>query len=303
VIQNWKKIGITKGLPKHYSHFTVPFSEHLYDDIFRIFFSPRDENNKSFITYLDFDVLKNEIVKTYEDRILQPGDLGSFDDSGVVLFQILNTKTGRFLYYSGWMLGVTVPFYFWVGLTIAKINSNNFSKRFNAPILPVSEVDPYLTGASWVIEEGNMFKMWYISGIKWEDNNGHIKHYYTVKYAYSYNGIDWIRENKICINFKSEYEYAIARPVVLKEEGLYKMWYSYRAGIDVQTYRIGYAESYDGIDWVRKDAEVNLSVSENGWDSEMICYSFVFDHKGERYMLYNGNDYGKTGFGLAILEK
>ncbi len=34
----------------------------------------------------------------------------------------------------------------------------------------------------------------------------------------------------------------------------------------------------------------------------MICYPFIFDHKGKRYMLYNGNDYGKTGFGLAVLE-
>ena len=46
-----------------------------------------------------------------------------------------------------------------------------------------------------------------------------------------------------------------------------------------------------------------IDVSNDGWDSEMICYPYVFDHKGKRYMLYNGNDYGKKGFGLAILIK
>lgn len=35
----------------------------------------------------------------------------------------------------------------------------------------------------------------------------------------------------------------------------------------------------------------------------MICYSYIFNHKGSRYMLYNGNGYGKTGFGLAKFEK
>ncbi|MDR0233611.1 MAG: hypothetical protein LBI31_02235 [Zoogloeaceae bacterium] len=36
---------------------------------------------------------------------------------------------------------------------------------------------------------------------------------------------------------------------------------------------------------------------------EMIEYSIVFDHGRQRYMLYNGNGYGKTGFGLAVLEQ
>jgi len=34
----------------------------------------------------------------------------------------------------------------------------------------------------------------------------------------------------------------------------------------------------------------------------MICYPYVFKHKGRFYMLYCGNGYGKTGFGLAVLE-
>jgi len=44
----------------------------------------------------------------------------------------------------------------------------------------------------------------------------------------------------------------------------------------------------------------NLSVSESGWDSQMVEYPFVFDHAGARYMLYSGNTFGQTGFGLAV---
>ncbi|MBK8551405.1 MAG: hypothetical protein IPL53_10250 [Ignavibacteria bacterium] len=100
---------------------------------------------------------------------------------------------------------------------------------------------------------------------------------------------------------KNKSEYAIARPFVLKENGLYKMWYSYREGKNIRTYRIGYAESKDGIKWERKDQEIEMDVSDSGWDSEMIEYSYLYDFKGKRYMLYNGNSYGKAGVGLAVL--
>jgi predicted GH43/DUF377 family glycosyl hydrolase len=82
-------------------------------------------------------------------------------------------------------------------------------------------------------------------------------------------------------------------------EAVVGMWYSYRGSRN----RIGYADSEDGISWERKDGEAGIDVSASGWDSEMIEYPFVFDHDGERYMLYNGNGYGKTGIGLAVLEK
>ena len=78
------------------------------------------------------------------------------------------------------------------------------------------------------------------------------------------------------------------------------MWYSYRDGTG-KKYRIGYSHSIDGIIWENKLDSVGIDVSNNGWDSEMICYPFVFDHKNSRYMLYNGNSHGKDGFGLAKL--
>ena len=127
-------------------------------------------------------------------------------------------------------------------------------------------------------------------------------HKYHIKYAESNDGINWKREGKIAIGFRYKEEYAISVPRVHKEDGIYKMWYSYRGSPRALTYRIGYAESGDGIDWIRKDEEVSLDVSESGWDSEMICYPYLFNHNSKRYMLYNGNGYGKTGFGLAVLE-
>ncbi|MDR3088446.1 MAG: hypothetical protein LBU39_01340 [Desulfobulbaceae bacterium] len=103
----------------------------------------------------------------------------------------------------------------------------------------------------------------------------------------------------VAIDFAHDGEHAIARPSVLRDPDGWKMWYSFRG----ETYRIGYAESPDGLVWTRLDEQAGIDVSATGWDTEMIEYPFVFDHAGRRYMLYNGNGYGKTGFGLAVLEK
>jgi hypothetical protein len=139
--------------------------------------------------------------------------------------------------------------------------------------------------------------MWYVSCTGWNIVDGQIRHHYHIKYAESSDGIHWQRDGRVCIDFKSDDEYAISRPCVVHDPDMYRMWYSYRGA----SYRIGYAESPDGLVWQRKDEEAGIDVSSEGWDSEMIAYPYVFDHKGRRYMLYNGNGYGKTGIGLAVI--
>jgi len=141
--------------------------------------------------------------------------------------------------------------------------------------------------------------MWYLSCIKWNLYQGKPNPHYHIKYAESKDGIDWQRKGIVCIDFKDDKEWAISRPCVIRNNEVYKMWYSFRGE---KNYRIGFAESKNGIDWERKDDQVGIDVSENGWDSEMIEYPFVFEHKEKSYMLYCGNGYGKTGFGYAILE-
>jgi hypothetical protein len=122
---------------------------------------------------------------------------------------------------------------------------------------------------------------------------------HVFKYAESRDGIHWDRKGTVVLPLKGGGEFALSKPCVLKDRGLYRMWYAYRGA----GYRIGYAESADGLSWERLDEKAGIDVSPSGWDSETIEYAYVLDHKGERYMFYNGNDYGRTGFGLAILEK
>lgn len=74
------------------------------------------------------------------------------------------------------------------------------------------------------------------------------------------------------------------------------MWYPYRGA----RYTIGYAESTDGMGWTRLDDHRGLTPAPSGWDSDMVAYPWVFDWKRDTYLLYNGNDYGRSGIGLAV---
>jgi hypothetical protein len=149
--------------------------------------------------------------------------------------------------------------------------------------------------------------MWYISCTKWRIINNYPEPQYHVKYAESTDGIIWDKKGIVCIDY-DDFTEAIGRPCVIIEDGKFKMWYSYRQITNYRTsrdksYRIGYAESFDGKNWERKDSQVGIEKSDEGWDSEMIEYCHVLDIDGRMHMFYNGNGFGKTGFGYAVLEE
>jgi predicted GH43/DUF377 family glycosyl hydrolase len=158
------------------------------------------------------------------------------------------------------------------------------------------DVDPWCVLLPWVMREDGRWRMWYAAGIEWREVEGKLQSYYHIKYAESEDGRAWKREGLVCIPLR-EGESNIGHPCVVRHDGRYHMWYSYDRG---QRYRIGYAESEDGLAWTRRDAEVGISVSEAGWDSEMVCQPYVFRHRDRWLMLYNGNAFGRDGIGLAV---
>lgn len=305
-MQKWKKLGLIFNSNKEsdwmYSHAMIPVAEHLYDDIFRIYFSPRDKENRGHGAYLEIDINEpQEILNLSKEPVLEPGELGCFDDSGALPNSLLEINGEKYLYYTGINIGVTVKIRNSIGLAKWNNEKNVFERVYKGPIIDRTKESPHFTATPEVIYDNGIYKSWFTSCVKWEKINNEVKHFYNLEYAESTDGINWKRDKNIAIDFKDEFEYALGVPRVKKDNDLYKMWFCSRATQDIPTYRIRYAESNDGINWIRKD-EVGIDVSKDGWDSEMICYPFIFDHKDKRYMLYNGNGYGKTGFGLAILE-
>jgi hypothetical protein len=213
------------------------------------------------------------------------------------LGSILNNDYKKYLYYTGWNLLLNVPMNNSIG--IAVFENGQFTRIADGPVMTRTLYEPYSCASPFVMLDNGIYKMWYASMDKWEESTNGPKHFYNIKLAQSANGIDWQRKGIVCIDYQNKEEYAFGRPFILKENSLYKMWYCYRG----EYYKIGYAESTDGENWVRKDQLSGIEVSKDGWDSEMLEYPFIFDCNNQRYMLYNGNGYGKTGIGIAKLIK
>lgn len=302
--QQWKKAGCIYQLnnisDELFSHAAVPFVGENKKGVIEIYFSTRGKDNKSRLARILFDLNTMQLIEIPQKILLNAGSIGSFDYDGAMACGFYTIGNRKILTYIGWNLGHNVPFRNAIGLSEYK--NGQFSKLFDGPVLDRSIHDPCFVASNCVIKKGNMYLMYYLSCVKWDYVDRKLMHYYHLKIAESIDGLNWKATGKIAIDFQYANEYAISVPRVLFENKIYKMWYSYRGGQISDTYRIGYAESEDGISWNRMDDLVGLDVSKSGWDSDMICYPFVFDYKGKRYMLYNGNDYGKTGVGLAILE-
>ena len=303
--QRWQKLGqiISPGRVGRTwmaTHAMDPTVDHLHGNIFRIYFCGRNTNNKSLIGYADIDITNpQDIIRTPEEPVLGLGELGAFDDNGVTASWLVNHEGKKLLYYIGWKPRSTTRFSLMTGLAISGDGGQTFQRASRAPVLALTDKEPFsILTAPCVLLDGGIWKMWYVSCERWIHPD---LPQYNIKYAESDDGVNWRQNGHVAINFIYEGETALARPCVLKENGIYRMWFSYK--LENQTYRMGYAESADGLDWIRKDDLVGLEPSPSGWDSEMVEYPYVFNHGGKKYMVYNGNDYGANGAGLAVLDE
>jgi hypothetical protein len=300
----WSKRGLVIEAPVPCkwasSHAAIPVADPRADGRLRIYFSARDGSGRAQIGSVDLDLQDPQRTAVFS---AQPriglGPLGAYDDSGVTSACLVNHGGRQYQYYSGWSLGVSVPFYFYVGCAVSDDLGETWEKVSQAPVLGRDPVDPFLTASPWILIEDGLWRMWYVSGTGWDVVAGEARHRYHIKYAESRDGIDWSRDGTVCIDYAGESEYAIARPCVVKDGDRYRMWYCSRG----DAYRIGYAESRNGVDWQRLDEQVGIDVFPGSWDAEMLAYPCVFDLEGTRWLLYNGDGYGRTGVGAAVLVR
>lgn len=281
------------------------FIDILNDRVWRIYFSTRTKEIVSYPFYIDVEAENlNNILHICKKPLFDIGSRGTFDDRGITLTSIVKVDEHRkYLYYCGWNQKTTVSYSLSIGC-VEVIDDKIYKKIFQGPIMERSIYDPISVSAPMVIRDDLEFRMWYISFTGWDKFDNKYEPIYVVKHATSDDGIHWNCNSHICINTEYEGE-AIARPYVIKDEGIYKMWFSTR-GIqnyrmkNGQHYMIGYAESKDGIHWTRCPTKFRFQTSKSGWDSEMLEYASVLKFNKKYYMLYNGNKFGKTGFGYAI---
>jgi hypothetical protein len=302
----WQKRGLiyapTGELWWAKSHAFSPTAQNLGDDTIRIFFASLDERQFGRIGFVDVDAADPSRIK-YETKepVLTLGELGTFDDSGVNPSCVITIDGQTHLYYIGWQRCERVPHMLFVGLAVQTAERSSFTRVSLAPILDRTDQEPFSRSALFVLRDRKPFQGWYWNCTDWSIEENWIHYNTVIRYAESDDGIRWRSIGPPCITPTGQEDYTVGRPWVIKEAGIYKMWYSIRSRAKI-SYRLGYAESDDGIAWTRRDDQVGIDVSESGWDSEMLCFPCVVDASDRRYLFYNGNKHGSTGFGYAVLE-
>jgi len=280
----------------------------------RVYFSTRtrDVMGKylSHISFADFDLTFRRVKTIAKSTVIPLGGLGCFDEHGIFPMNVVRHGEDLFAYTTGWNRKVSVSADTAIGLAYTRDGGMTFEKVGTGPILAASVHEPFLIAdASVAIFEG-VFHMWYIYGLRWLDNcpEGESQRVYKIAHAISSDGVSWTRESMPIIPDRLNPDECQALPSVIEYNGTYHMYFCYREATGFRNdrtrgYRIGYAYSTDLKTWNRDDAQAGIDLSDSGWDSEMMCYPHVFYCGGEVFMLYNGNEFGRHGFGIARLSR
>jgi hypothetical protein len=299
---SWKRLGVVFAPDgSHFwarTHAALPTPVHVKADVFRFFYSSRDAESRSYVGWVDIEVSDApRVLEAASEPVLSPGEAGTFDDSGVSIGCIIEAEDGFALYYMGWNLAVRSPWRNAIGLARSPTLQAPFERFSSGPILDRSPEDPYTLSYPCVLRFGSSdWRMWYGSNLVPSVSSAKLSH--SIKLARSQNGLHWTRDGATAVGLAAAGEHALARPSVVKIGERLLMGFACRG----DNYRISAAASSNGVAWTRLDMEMGLGPSGRGWEGEATCYPALFWHRDRLWLAYNGNDYGATGFGLAVWE-
>ena len=322
----WKKLGklfdpTQHALPNGCVQFAQSPQTLVNHDFVRIYFSTRsvDQNGGKFLSHIAFvDVTKNlrDVIRVSDRTVIPLGALGCFDEHGIFPMNVLRHGSLVYGYTCGWSRRVSVSVDTAIGLAISRDDGLTFQRVGDGPVLAASLHEPCLVGDPFVKVVGDLFHMWYIFGTGWkrfaqgqEQAAAPPDRTYKIGHAVSADGINWVKEEaRQIVADRLGADESQALPTVIAIGGRGHMFFCYRQSFDFRKnkdrgYRIGHAWSDDLSTWTRDDDNPLLETTPGDWDSEMSCYPHVFECDGSVYLLYNGNEFGRYGFGLAVLER
>lgn len=284
----------------------------VFDDRIRIFFTTRDRDGagmfKSHPAFVDMDLGMQEVLRVSTKPLVALGERGCFDEHGI--FPISPVRVGQqiWAYTTGWTRRKSVATDSGIGLAISNDGGETFSKYGQGPTLGPSLHEPFLVSDGFVLQHEDRFHMWYIFGKRWirasEDSTP--DRVYKIAHATSDDGRRWKPTGMPIIADWLDNDECQALPTVVRHDNRWLMVFCYRHATDFRNnpargYRLGCAISEDLVSWVRSDLTLTGDSEQVGWDSDMQCYPHLMQ-VGERLcLLYNGNEFGRYGFGLAQL--
>lgn len=305
----WRKLGLVYGPPGGAgwaaSHCMTPTPVLLNEHVVRVFVTFCDEQGTGRPGFVDVSADDpTRVIAVSDQPLLDIGKPGTFDENGVLVCSVLQVGPGRwYMYYVGFELGTKIRYRLLTGLAVSEDDGLTFRRVQSAPVLERSDAELYFRGGPWVRQEAGIFRLWYVAGSSWLDILGKAMPVYDLRYAESADGINWPSQGAVHLPITKSDEHGFGRPAVVpKPGGGYRMFYSVRRK-SLGAYRLGYAESTDGLCWKRLDEQIGLDVSPSGFDSDAIMYAAPLQIGANLYVFYNGNDFGRDGFAVAVLEQ
>jgi predicted GH43/DUF377 family glycosyl hydrolase len=305
----WKKLGLVYRpdgtYPWAQTHAMIPTPVRLTQDTVRVFVTFCDVNGVGRPGFVDVSAEDpTQVVAISPEPLLDIGRPGTFDENGVVACSVVPVSDDKFyMYYVGFELGTKIRYRLLTGLAVSEDDGRTFRRWSETPILERSLSELYFRCGPCCIHGGFGFRLWYVAGSEWTDVDGKQMPVYDLRYAESADGMHWPDHGDVQIPVTEPDEHGFGRPyVIAKPGGGWRMFYSVRRR-SLGAYRLGYAESDDGRHWKRMDDHLNLDVSPEGFDSEAIMYAAPIELEGKLYLFYNGNQFGRDGFAVAVLEQ
>lgn len=261
----------------------------------RFFLTGRDDNNISRIGPVDVDFSGDTPrIMGYGEPVIDNGPLGQFDSDGAAYPWLVEAEGALYIYYVGWLKGHSVAMHHGIGVATAPRWDAPFTKQSRAPILPLSDAEPFGSASCCIDYQGpGKWRMFYTAFLDWRMEDGTAKHYYSIRETTSQDGLKWSTDTKPAIDHRDASEYALGKPCLTHENGKEVLYFVARGA----KYQIWRAENIGGR-WRRDETPVPIKASN--WDSDMQAYPLVWPFNGHDIMLYNGNGYGRSGLGWAV---
>lgn len=298
----WRKRGLVYGpdgsspWAKHSCLTPTPL---LIGEVIRIYAGFRDDDGVSRIGYVDVAAADpSRVLGVSRKPVLDIGQLGCFDDNGVILGDVVADGDALRMYYVGFQKVARAKFIALTGLAISRDGGTTFERLQQAPVLGRADEGLFIRAVHTARRENGEWRIWYAAGSGWEMIGGNPYPRYHIRYIASADGIAFPRQGDVCLEGEGS-EYRIGRPRVYRCGEEYKMIFT--KGRPDGDYTPGLAVSPDGRHWTRDDRQLGLSLSKTGWDSKHLCYPSLIRYRDRVWMFYNGNNMGADGFGYAEL--
>lgn len=268
----------------------------LLDGVLRVYFTCRTRNGAGRPSYVDLNPENpSEVLYVNKEPLLDLGPAGYFDDNGVVPCTVLEHNGKYYMYYTGFNLGVKVRMTYFSGLAISD-DGVHFKKYSTIPIMERTELGSLFRSVQCLVKEDTCWKVYYVAGDKFLQGKDKTLAQYEL-YCLETDDLTKMNFDGVKVLPCVDDEYRIGAPQIVKENGIYKMYYC--TGTESVVYDLKYAESNDGIHWRRDDKKLGYSRTPGGWDSDMAAYPSAIVSGGKKYLFYNGNNFGYDGFGYA----